>query len=104
MKPKVPKVRAVIGKFPSRHARDKGIHHNEFLDFSRKLRGISVSHHQADVVPDHSRFRNAEGVSKRMNSDSGRLHVETVLGNIGFAYAGRSGAITVNLSMSLGIK
>src|SRR5215467_13688845 len=59
---------------------------------SRKLRGISVSHYQADVVPDHSRFRNAEGVSKRMNSDSGRLHVETVLGNIGFAYAGQIGS------------
>jgi hypothetical protein len=65
--------------------------HDESLDFRREQCGVCVGHHEPDVVPDDSRFRKTEGFSKLMDSDSSRLHVEPVPGNIGLAYPGQVG-------------
>src|SRR6516225_5904729 len=88
----MPKVRIVIGKFPSWYTPKEGIHDNKLLHFRRELRGISVSDHQPNVVPDDSRFGNPQGFGERMHTDSSRLHVEPSLGNIGFADAGQVGS------------
>src|ERR1022692_4667572 len=40
---------------PTSHAEQEGVHQDEFCHVGRKLRGVSVRHHEADVVAHYLR-------------------------------------------------
>ena len=48
----MPDSRIVVHRSPLPDAREERVHHHQFLDFPRKLCGVGVRHHEADVVSD----------------------------------------------------
>jgi hypothetical protein len=66
---KVPEIRAVIRQLPARHSGEKGVHHNQFFDFTWELRCIGVRNHQTDVMPNDPRFADSEGFRESMNAN-----------------------------------
>src|ERR1700682_1585216 len=78
----MPDGRIVIHTFPTGYAWEKSIHHDELFRLRRKLRGIRIRNHESDVVTDDSRFLDAQGLGKCVNSDSRGLHVQTVRWNL----------------------
>src|SRR5881397_3563321 len=104
MKTKMPKVGIVIGEFPSRDARKESVHYHQLLNFAGKLRSIGVCNHQADIVPDDPRLGNAERLRSSWTRIAAVFMSRPSLGIAESPIPGRSGAMTVNLSVSLGIK
>src|SRR5712664_4140197 len=98
----MPEAWVVVDRFPLTYAGEKCIHHNKLFHFGRELRGVGIGDHEADVVPNHPGFLDAERPGKRMNADRRSLHVQTVRGDLESPMPGRSGAMTVNLSPSSG--
>src|SRR6266850_2799741 len=77
----MPNPRIVVDGLPARHSREERIHYYQFLRFRGELRCIGIRDHQADIVSNYSRLFDAERMREPMNTDCGRLHVETILGN-----------------------
>ena len=81
VKAEVPEVGVVVNCPPPSYAREEGIHHNQFFHLGRKLRGVGVSDHEADVVANDFCFLDTERAGQRMNSYCCRLHIETICRN-----------------------
>src|SRR5438445_4569412 len=69
MKTKVPEVGVVVDVSPVADPRKKRIHLYQLRGLGRELRGICVCDHQADVVADDARLRDAEGASEGVNAN-----------------------------------
>src|SRR6266436_10030073 len=84
----MPYVGVVVDRLPPRDAWQESIHQNEFRDFRRKLRGVGVGDHEADVVAHDLSFLHSERLSEIMNADGCTLHVQTMGGDIRVSDAG----------------
>ena len=89
MKTKVPEVGVVVDVSPVADPRKKRIHLYQLRGLGRELRGICVCDHQADVVADDARLRDAEGASEGVNANRGGFHVHSIGGNIRVADSGQ---------------
>src|SRR5712671_2692209 len=81
----MPNGRIVVDILPSRHAREKCVHHHQLFRLCGKLSRVSVSNHQSDVVSHDSRLINPQGFHQRVNAGAGFLHVETIFWDRGVA-------------------
>ncbi len=75
----MPDVRRVVDRLPACHAGKKRVHHGELLGLVRKLRGVSVRHHQSDVVTNDARLFDLQRANEIMDLFRGSDHVDLIV-------------------------
>src|SRR5262249_58478007 len=66
---KMPDAWIVVHGLPSCDSGKERVHQRELFCLRWKLRGISVGHHQPDVVPDDPSLRDAKRLGQRVNAN-----------------------------------
>src|SRR5258706_13739434 len=69
VKTEMPYAGVVVDALPTSHARKESIHQHKLRNLRRKLRGVGIGDHQANVVSHYLGFLHAQRLGEIMNAD-----------------------------------